>query len=165
VIIPTLEGSRPILVEAQALVTGSSAYGTPTRRCAGIDQTRMALMLAVLEKRVGFKFHERDVFVSIAGGIKILEPSVDLGVLLSIASSFCNRALHPEMVVVGEVGLGGEIRSVPKIEQRIKEALHMGFTQCVIPKRNLKGLSDAIQKGATITAVDNVEEAIKATIR
>lgn len=164
VIIPTLEGSRPILVEVQALVA-SSSFATSTRRATGIDQNRLALLLAVLEKRMSYPLYNCDVFVSVAGGLKILEPGVDLGVLLAISSSFCNRILDPNLVVIGEVGLGGEVRSVSRIEQRIKEAIHMGFKKCVVPKRNLAGLGKELFQKIEILGVDRVEEAINECIR
>ncbi len=156
VIIPTLEGSRPILVEVQALVS-QSIFQTPSRRCTGIDSNRLALLLAVLEKRLSYPLFQRDVFVSVAGGLKISEPAVDLGVLLAIASSMTCRPIHPEVVVIGEVGLGGEVRSVSKFESRLKEAIHMGFSCALCPKKNLEGFStDKIRtKG-----IDFVEEAI-----
>lgn len=163
VIIPTLEGSRPILIEVQALVT-ETIFPTPSRRSAGLDQNRLALLLAVLEKRLKYPLHRSDVFVSIAGGLKVTEPAIDLGILLATASSLRNRAIDSEVVVVGEVGLGGEIRSVPRVESRIKEAIHMGFKKCVIPKRNLKGLSPEFRDKITIKGVDMVDEAIEALI-
>lgn len=164
VIIPTIEGTRPILVEVQALVT-DTAFSTPSRRSAGLDQNRLALLLAVLEKRVGYQIYRCDVFVSLAGGIKILEPSIDLGILLAVASSYCNKIIDPETVVVGEVGLGGEIRSVSRIETRIKEAMNMGFRRCLIPKRNLQGLPEEITKNIELQGVEFVEEAIHALIK
>lgn len=163
VIIPTLEGSRPILIEVQALVT-ETIFPTPSRRSAGLDQNRLALLLAVLEKRLKYPLHRSDVFVSIAGGLKVTEPAIDLGVLLATASSLRNRAIDSEVVVVGEVGLGGEIRSVPRVESRIKEAIHMGFKKCLIPKRNLKGLSPEFKDKITIKGVDMVDEAVEALI-
>jgi DNA repair protein RadA/Sms len=163
VIIPAIEGSRPFLIEAQALVT-ETVFPTPSRKCTGLDQNRLALLLAVLEKRMGYQLFRCDVFVSIAGGVKILEPAIDLGILISIASSLRNRRIDPEMTVVGEVGLGGELRSVSRIESRIKEAIHMGFKRCIIPKRNLKGLSDEIKSKITIRGVDVVDEAVEALI-
>ena len=162
-IIPTIEGSRPILIEVQALVT-DTVFSTPSRRCTGMDQNRLALLLAVLEKRVGYQMHLCDVFVSIAGGMRISEPGIDLGVIMAISSSLRNRIIDPEAIVVGEVGLGGEIRSVPRIESRIKEAIHMGFTRCLIPKRNLKGISDELLKKIHIQGIEVVEEAINALI-
>lgn len=159
VVIPTLEGSRPILIEAQSLVT-DTVFPTPSRRCTGLDQNRLALLLAVLEKRLGYQLHRCDVFVSIAGGMRILEPGIDLGILLSIASSLRNRRIDPETTVVGEVGLGGELRSVTRMESRIKEAIHMGFRKAVIPKRNLKGISPDLLEKIKVHGVDVVDEAV-----
>jgi len=163
VIIPTIEGSRPILIEAQALVT-ETVFPTPSRRCTGIDQNRLALLLAVLEKRMGYQLFRCDVFVSIAGGMRISEPAIDLGVLVAIASSLRNRRIDPEVTVVGEVGLGGELRSVPRLESRIKEAIHMGFKRCLVPKRNLKGISDELRQKINIRGVDVVDEAVEALL-
>jgi DNA repair protein RadA/Sms len=163
VIIPTIEGSRPILIEAQALVT-ETVFPTPSRRCTGLDQNRLALLLAVLEKRMGYQLYKCDVFVSIAGGMKILEPAIDLGVLVAIASSLRNRRIDPETTVVGEVGLGGELRSVPRLESRIKEAIHMGFRRMVLPKRNLKGVSHELAKKITLLGVEMVDEAVHALL-
>ncbi len=159
VIVPTIEGSRSILVEAQALVAGS-VFATSSRRCTGIDQNRLALLLAVLEKKVGYHFHSLDVFVSMAGGIKISEPAADLAIVLAIASSFCNKSIDPDVVIAGEVGLGGEIRSIPRIEQRIKEAVHMGFKRFILPKKNLSGIAKKYNDKIEIKGVDLVEEAI-----
>lgn len=160
VVIPTIEGTRAILIEVQALVAPSS-YATSSRRCTGLDQNRLALLLAVLEKRMGYKLHALDVFVSVAGGMKITEPAIDLGILLAIASSFCDQLIHPETVVIGEVGLSGEVRSVPRIETRIKEAIHMGFTTCVLPKKCQEGLpADMISK-IQLQGIDVVEDAIQ----
>lgn len=159
VIIPTVEGSRALLIEVQALVA-ASAFSTSTRKSTGLDSNRMALLLAVLEKKMGYQLHNCDVFVSVAGGLKISEPAVDLGVLMAIGSSFCNRPINPETVVLGEVGLGGEVRGVPRIENRIREAIHMGFRRCVCPKRNLKGISPDLAQKISLIGVESVEEAI-----
>lgn len=159
VIIPTMEGTRSILIEAQALVT-ETFFSTPSRRCTGIDQNRLALLLAVLEKRVGYQLHRCDVFVSIAGGLRVVEPGADLGILLAVASSMRNKRIHPETTIVGEVGLSGEVRSVTRMESRIKEAIHMGFKGCLIPKRNMKGISEELRQKISIKGVDFVEEAI-----
>lgn len=159
VIIPTLEGSRPILIEAQALVT-DTVFSAPSRRSTGLDQNRLALLLAVLEKRMGYQMHKCDVFVSIAGGMRILEPGIDLGVLAAVASSMRNRKIDSETIVVGEVGLGGEIRSVPRVESRIKEAIHMGFRRCLIPKRNLKGIHEDIRTKIQVVGIEVVDEAM-----
>ncbi|WP_042281018.1 DNA repair protein RadA [Candidatus Protochlamydia sp. R18] len=164
VIIPTLEGSRPILIEVQALVT-QTVFSTPSRRCTGLDQNRLALLLAVLEKRMGYQLHKCDVFVSVAGGLRIIEPAIDLGLLLASASSMRNSIIDPETTVVGEVGLGGEIRSVPRIESRLKEAIHMGFRRCIIPKRNAKGIAEDILRKIVVQGVEFVEEAIDALLK
>ena len=158
VVIPTVEGSRPILVEVQALVT-DTVYSTPSRRSAGLDPNRLALLLAVLEKRVGYQLHNRDVFVAIAGGLKIVEPAIDLGVILAVASSLMNRHVDADTVVIGEVGLGGEVRSVGCIQGRLKEASHMGFKKAVIPKRNQE-----LNLPMEVLGVERVEEAIRAVI-
>jgi len=160
VIVPSLEGTRSMLIEVQGLVAASS-FSTSTRKSTGLDTNRLALLLAVLEKRMGYSLHNCDVFVSIAGGIKITEPAIDLAILMAIASSFCNRAVDPDTVVIGEVGLGGEVRSVPRIETRLKEAAHLGFRQAILPKRNLQGLTD---KHIKLIGVDLVEEAIRVLI-
>lgn len=163
-IIPTLEGTRPILIEVQALVT-DTVFSTPSRRSTGLDPNRLALLLAVLEKRMGYHMHRCDVFLSIAGGLRILEPAIDLGVLLATASSMQNRIIHPDAIVLGEVGLGGEVRSVHRIESRLKEAVHMGFSKAIIPKRNLKGLSETINHKIKVIGVEYVEEAVHALLR
>lgn len=163
VIIPTIEGTRAILIEVQALVA-ASAFATSTRKSTGLDQNRLTLLLAVLEKRMGYPLHHSDVFVSVAGGMKIVEPAIDLGILLAIGSSFCNKPIDPDTIVIGEVGLGGEVRSVPRIESRIKEAVTMGFKQCILPKRNLKGIAQAYFQKIELHGIEVVEEAIRAVI-
>lgn len=163
VVIPTLEGSRALLIEAQALVT-ETAFSTPARKSAGLDQNRLALLLAVLEKRMKLQMFRYDVFVSIAGGLRVQEPGIDLGILVAIASSLRNRPVGPDTAILGEVGLGGEIRSVPRIESRVKECLHMGFKRIVLPKRNLKGISKELQDEITCIGVEVAEEAIHAVL-
>lgn len=158
-VICTLEGSRPFLVEVQSLVS-HSVYPSPSRRSTGVDPNRLALLLAVLEKRVRFKTYACDVFVSVVGGMKIQEPAIDLGVLLSLAASFKNKIIDPGTVLIGEVGLGGEVRPVPKIETRIKEAQRMGFTTCFVPQSNLKGLDKALLEGIALQGVETVDKVI-----
>ena len=159
-IVPGLEGARSFLLEIQALVT-PTAFSTPSRRSTGLDQNRLALLLAVLEKRVGYPLHHCDVFVALAGGLKIVEPAIDLGILLAIASSFMARSLPSDLIVVGEVGLGGEVRGVSRIETRLKEAIHMGFQTCILPQRNLKGLSPQLTEKIRLIEVDLVDRAIQ----
>nr|NGX33524.1 DNA repair protein RadA [Candidatus Anoxychlamydiales bacterium] len=159
VIASAMEGIRAILIEVQALIA-SSGFSMPTRKCSGLDQNRLALLLAVLEKKVRFQIKDMDVFVSIAGGMKIKEPAIDLAILLAIASSFANRNLPSNTVVIGEVGLSGEIRSVSRIESRIKEAINMGFENIIIPKQNLKEITASIKQKINIWPVDTAEDAI-----
>jgi DNA repair protein RadA/Sms len=163
-IIPALEGTRPLLIEAQALVT-ETFFATPSRRSTGIDQNRLSLLLAVLDKRMGYHLHRCDVFVSIAGGLKIIEPAIDLGVLLSVASSLRGKTIDPDTALFGEIGLGGEVRSVPRAEVRIKEALQMGFKKCVLPKRNLKGITQELSKKIALVGIELVEEAVEEVIQ
>lgn len=164
VIIPTVEGSRALMIEVQALVA-ASAFSTSTRKSTGLDQNRLALLLAVLEKKMGYQLHHCDVFVSVAGGLKIFEPAVDLGILMAIGSSFCNRPIDPDTVILGEVGLGGEVRAVPRIENRLREAIHMGFRRCLLPKRNLKGLCSDLSTKIALTGIDVVEEAVRELLK
>jgi len=159
VIIPTIEGTRAILVEVQALVAFTS-YATPSRRTTGLDPKRLTLLLAVIEKRVGIKLHSHDVFVSIVGGLKIVEPAIDLGVVLAIVSSISGNPLPPDTLVMGEVGLGGEVRSVPRVENRIKEAIRMGFAHCILSKKNIRGINDKLKQKINLIGVDKVEQAI-----
>jgi len=160
VIIPTIEGTRALLIEVQALVAPSS-FATSTRRSTGLDQKRLTLLLAVLEKRMGYQLHALDVFVSIAGGMKIAEPAIDLGIILAIASCYCNKPIPHDTIVMGEVGLGGEVRSIPRIESRIKEAINMGFKRCILSAKNLKGLNKKLTEKIALQGVGRVEEAIK----
>ena len=160
VIIPTIEGSRALLIEVQALVAPSS-FATATRRSTGLDPKRLTLLLAVLEKKMAYQLHALDVFVSIAGGIKITEPAIDLGIVLAIASSYCNRPIPADTVVIGEVGLGGEVRSVPRIESRLKEAINLGFKRCIVSEKNLKGILEPLKKKIQLTSINRVEEAIQ----
>jgi len=159
-IVPTLEGSRAFLTEIQALVA-PSAFSNAQRKSTGLNPNRLSLLLAVLEKRMNFQLHNKDVFVSVAGGLKIVEPAIDLAILMAIASSFSNRVLDPKTVVMGEVGLSGEVRSIPRIESRLKEALNMGFTTCILPARNLKALSKALREELTLQGIEYIDEALK----
>lgn len=163
IIVATLEGTRTFLVEVQALVT-DTIFATPSRRASGIDTTRLALLLAVMEKRAGFMLHNRDVFVSLAGGIRVQETAIDLGVLLAILSSFTNKIIPADMVAIGEVGLAGEIRSVPRIEGRLKEAIHLGFKRFFVPKKNIETLSADLTNKVQLIPIQGVEEAIGALL-
>ena len=137
IITATIEGSRPVLLEVQALVTPSN-YGNPQRVATGFDYKRLSILLAVLEKRVKLRLSSANVFVNMAGGLKIYEPAADLAVCCAIASSFKDASPKEGFVAIGEVGLGGEIRSVNQIDKRIQEAEKLGFTNILIPKSNHK---------------------------
>ncbi|MCF8262817.1 MAG: DNA repair protein RadA, partial [Melioribacteraceae bacterium] len=139
VITATIEGTRPVLLEVQALVT-SSNYGNPQRVSTGFDTKRLSILLAVLEKRAGLHLSAQNVFLNIAGGIRILEPAVDLAICASIASSLLNKIASTKTIVIGEVGLGGEVRSVGNIEKRIQEAEKLGFENIYLPQNNMKNL-------------------------
>jgi DNA repair protein RadA/Sms len=157
VVTSSVEGSRPILLEVQALVTPSN-FGYPQRVSNGFDQKRLSILLAVLEKRAGVRASVNNVFVNVAGGIRVIEPAVDLAVCVSIASSLIDKVVDNQTIIIGEVGLGGEIRSVGHIEKRIQEAQKLGFKSAIIPTGNLKGIkqSDKIK----MIAVENVKDAI-----
>lgn len=160
VVAAAFEGSRPLLVEMQALVSYSN-LGIPRRMTTGVDYNRVLLILAVLEKRVGYSLHSQDVHVNIAGGIKILEPSLDLAIIMAVASSFKDVPIDSGTVIFGEVGLAGEVRMVNQVEKRIQEVLKMGFKRCIIPKSNLKNLNNFLsKKDLTIIGVKTVQEAI-----
>lgn len=154
-----VEGIRPFLIEVQSLVS-SAAYGTPQRSSTGFDLRRLNMLLAVLEKRVGFKLAQKDVFLNIAGGIKVNDPAIDLAVISAILSSNVDIAIEKHVCMAGEVGLSGEIRPINRIEQRIREAEKLGFTKMIIPNFDLKGLNlDKISM--EIIRVKKVEEAFR----
>ena len=154
-----IEGIRPFLIETQALVS-TAAYGTPQRSATGFDLRRMNMLLAVLEKRVGFKLAQKDVFLNIAGGLRVNDPAIDLSVISAILSSNMDTEIEPTVCMAGEVGLSGEIRPVSRIEQRIAEAEKLGFKQIVIPKHNMQGL-DPSRFDIEINPVRKVEEAFR----
>ena len=154
----SIEGTRPILLEVQALVTTSN-YGYPQRVTTGFDQRRLSILLAVLEKRAKIRVSANNIFVNMAGGVRISEPAVDLAVCCSIASSLFDKAINNKTVVVGEVGLGGEIRTVNNIEKRIQEAERLGFKRVIVPAGNSSGISSTPK--IEITSVENLTDAIK----
>ncbi|MCX7661841.1 MAG: DNA repair protein RadA, partial [Candidatus Omnitrophica bacterium] len=158
IIVPVMEGTRPLLVEIQALVV-SSLPGIARRRCTGLDFNRIPLLVAVLEKKLGLHLGNKDIFVNVVGGMKIEEPAVDLGVVLGIVSSFRNIPISKETVVFGEVGLGGEVRPVSFLEMRIQESERLGFKKIILPKANLTSLKTKINK-LEILGVKNIEEAV-----
>lgn len=154
-----IEGTRPLLVETQALVS-PSCYGVPQRVATGVDRQRLAMLLAVLERRVGMRLGDSDVFVNVAGGLRVTEPALDLSVVLAVASSVKNAACDPDAIVVGEVGLGGEVRGVSQAARRVAEAAKLGFARCIIAAANVKSLDDA--ENITIRGVRDVIDALDA---
>ncbi|MFP4527617.1 MAG: DNA repair protein RadA [Candidatus Kapaibacterium sp.] len=145
-IVATIEGTRPIMLEVQALV-GPATYGVPQRAATGVDNRRLQMILAVLEKRLGLQFRQNDVFVNIAGGIYLNDPSIDLGIAAALVSSFRARPVDPQSVIIGEIGLTGEIRAVSAIEQRISEAQKLGFKRVVLPKLSMEKMSRSFAVG------------------
>src|SRR2546427_286229 len=160
VIVSSLEGTRPLLLELQALVARAS-FGTPRRTVLGADYNRVCLLLAVLEKRVGMPLASQDVFVNVAGGGRVTEPAADLGIVLAAASSYLDRPLRGEVVLMGEVGLTGEVRGVTGIEARVKEAAALGFQEAVVPKSNV---ADAGKLALPVHGVATIHEAIDALL-
>lgn len=156
-VVCSMEGTRPVLVEIQAL-TASTNFGMPRRMATGLDYNRVILLMAVLEKRAGMQVQTFDAYVNVAGGLKLDEPACDLGIIISIASSFRNLPVDPKTVIIGEVGLTGEVRGVNLIEKRIIEAEKLGFLKCVIPSENVKGIET--DTNIKIVPVDSIFEAL-----
>lgn len=163
VVVSILEGSRPLLVEVQALVS-KSGFGYPRRRAQGYDFNRLNLLIAVLEKRLGLHLEAEDIFVNVAGGIKIEDPAADLGVAAAIASAFREQLIMPEAVVLGEVGLAGEIRSISQAPLRIKEAEKLGFKYCVLPRNNYKNLK-IDKRSIELVPASTLKEAMDVVLR
>lgn len=157
-VVCAMEGSRPILAEVQALVTKTS-FGTPRRVATGFDYNRLYLILAVLEKRTGFFFGGVDVYINIIGGLRLDEPAADLAVALALYSGLCDKPLSEKMMVFGEIGLGGEVRSISHVRERIKEGARLGFEQCIVPKQSLKSLTKADAENIKIIGVNNLRQA------
>lgn len=154
----SMEGTRPVLIEIQALVCQSN-FGIPRRQATGTDFNRLNLLMAVLEKRVGLQVSGCDAYVNIAGGMRLQEPALDLGLVMAIVSSYKNRAIDDKTVVFGEVGLSGEVRAVSMTQQRVQEAKKLGFTHCIVPRSSMEGVSKI--KGIKITGVATVRDAIE----
>jgi DNA repair protein RadA/Sms len=157
-VLVTQEGSRPLLVEIQALVD-TAHVPNPRRLAVGLEQARLAMLLAVLHRHAGVACFDQDVFLNAVGGVKISEPAADLAVLLAIQSSIRNRALPKELIVFGEVGLAGEIRPCPRGQERLKEAAKLGFTTAIIPKANMPKTKIA---GLRVIPVERIDQAIAA---
>jgi DNA repair protein RadA/Sms len=157
-VVAAMEGSRPLLLEVQSLVAQTS-FGTPRRMATGADYNRVCLIIAVLERRLGMQLQMSDAYVNLAGGVRVDEPAIDLGVALALASSFRDRPLAEGDVYIGEVGLTGEVRSVTRLEQRIKEADKLGFRRCIVPAYSLKGWRP--QGNIEVVGVKTVAEALQ----
>ncbi|SHG12913.1 DNA repair protein RadA [Ornithinibacillus halophilus] len=157
-IVASMEGTRPVLVEIQALIS-PSAFGNPRRMATGIDHNRVPLLMAVLEKRVGLMLQNQDAYIKVAGGVKLDEPAIDLAIAISITSSFRDQPTRPEDIFIGEVGLTGEIRRVSRIEQRVQEAAKLGFKRVICPQKNLDGWT--YPKNIEVIGVNSVQEALE----
>ncbi len=159
VVVPIMEGTRPFLVEIQGLVSRSS-FGVVRQKAQGFDANRLALLVAVLEKRIGLNLQDKDIFLNVVGGVKVMDPAADLGVCLAVASALTDKTVSYDTVIVGEVGLSSEVRSASQIALRINEAQKLGFKRCILPKNNLNirgGLkSDKIE----LVSVDNIRQAL-----
>lgn len=159
VVVAPVEGTRPLLVELQALVT-QSVFGLPRRTANGIDYNRLTLLVAVMEKKAGFMLGNQDVYLNVVGGLKVNEPALDLGIILATASSFKNVSIPKGVIALGEVGLTGEVRTINMMEKRLKEAERLGFKKCIIPENNKKLLKESYK--LDIIGVKNINEAMKA---
>ena len=162
-VVCTMEGSRPILTEVQGLVT-STNFGNPRRMATGFDYNRLALILAVLEKRAGYFFSSMDAYINVVGGLKLEEPAADLSVSIALVSSLKDTSVNDEIISFGEVGLAGEIRAVPNAELRIKEAQKLGFKKCIIPYHNFKSLQNTKNYKIEIIGVRNIREAVDSAL-
>lgn len=163
VVVGTMEGTRPMLVEIQALVC-HSGFSAPRRTAIGVDYNKVIMLIAVLEKKIGMQLQDQDSYINVVGGIRIDEPAADLGIIIALASSFKNIVIDPEMMFFGEVGLTGEVRNVAHVQSRISEGQKLGFKTFVIPAGNLDGLEKPAP-GVQIVGVRTVEEALDATLR
>ena len=160
VVVCSMEGTRPLLIEIQALVSPTS-FNMPRRTTVGIDFNRVNLLLAVLEKKAGMQLGGCDAYVNLAGGMKLGEPAIDLGIICAVVSSYRNLPVHEGTLIFGEVGLTGEVRGVSHVEQRLAEAIKMGFTRCIMPKTNAEVLGDNICQKIQVIGVSNVREVIQ----
>jgi DNA repair protein RadA/Sms len=160
VVLPTAEGSRPLLVEVQALVA-PAVYGSARRVSSGLDGSRVAILLAVLDRKAGLHVLDQDVFASVAGGARVEERAVDLALALAVVSSFRRRPVPPSLVAFGELGLAGEVRAVPRAGARLAEAKKLGFTQAIIPAGNLERLSAEDRTGIEVAGVRTLVQALE----
>lgn len=160
IVVSALEGTRPLLVELQALVSATS-FGNPRRTTIGVDHNRLALLVAVLEKKVGLHLSGHDIFLNAAGGVRLNEPAADLGMVMAVASSHLDKPIDPQTLFLGEVGLSGEVRAVSQPEIRIREAVKLGFSRCILPYGSLKQVK---VKGIELIGVKKVDEALAAAL-
>ena len=158
-----MEGSRPLLAEVQGLAT-TSGFGTPRRMATGFDYNRMALILAVLEKRAGYYFSNLDTYINVVGGLRLDEPAVDLAVAMALISSLKDTPIREDTVVFGEIGLTGELRSISRSDLRITEAARLGFCRCILPYHGLKGLAGKNFEGIEVIGARNLRQAFEAAI-
>jgi DNA repair protein RadA/Sms len=158
VIVPSIEGTRPILVEIQALVTPTS-LSLPRRTAIGLDSNRASILIAVIEKKLGITMYNQDVFLNVAGGVRLSEPGIDLGVITAIVSSKLDQPVPSDTVICGEVGLTGEVRSISQTSVRINEAERLGFTKCILPKNSLKNTQN--NHNIKIKGIETISEAME----
>lgn len=161
VVVPAMQGTRPVMLEVQALAS-STSFGNPRRLTTGVDYNRVLLILAVLDKRVGIHVGNQDIYVNLAGGVKIEDPGLDLAIATAVASSFRDMEVDNQTVMVGEIGLSGEVRAIGNVDRRLKEALKMGFTKAIIPKANAVNITEDM--GLTIIGVSSLAEALEILI-
>lgn len=159
VVTASMEGTRPILVELQALA-GSTSFGNPRRTILGLDSNRVALLVAVIEKKLGMHLMGHDIFMNVAGGVRVDEPAIDLGIISAVTSSFLDKSIQDGTIVLGEVGLAGEVRAIGRVETRVAEAKKMGFKRCLVPDSNLKRMNGI--SGIELVGIKNVSEAVEA---
>ena len=159
-VVCSMEGTRPLLIEIQALVSPTS-FNMPRRTTVGIDFNRVNLLLAVLEKKAGLQLGGCDAYVNLAGGMKLGEPAIDLGIVSAVISSYRNLPIHPGTIIFGEVGLTGEVRGVSYVEQRLQEAVKMGFTRCILPATNLDAVRGKLAEQIELTGVSNIREVLQ----
>jgi DNA repair protein RadA/Sms len=159
VVVPILEGTRPFLVEIQGLVS-RSAFGMVRQKAQGFDPNRLSLLAAVLEKRLGLNLGDKDIFLNVVGGVKVMDPAADLGVSLAVASALLEKIVPHDTAILGEVGLSAEVRSVSQLAARVNEAAKLGFTRCIVPKNNLKGKNDFKPSNIQLIPVAGLREAL-----
>jgi DNA repair protein RadA/Sms len=153
-----MQGTRPIITEIQSLVT-KTVYPTGKRTADGFDHNRMSLLIAVLEKRMNLRFYENDVYINVAGGLHLDEPSADLSIAMALISGITDRVIPDELIAFGEIGLTGEVRAVSHIDYRVKEAVRLGFTKIVLPKKNMSA-SLKVPAGVEMIGVSNIYQAL-----